>query len=292
MRVLVTGVTGQLGHDCVIELQDRDMEVRGVSSKEFPLTDAGAMRRYMEAYRPTAVIHCAAYTAVDRAEDDKETCMAVNAEGTAALARLCRDFHAKMVYISTDYVFPGDGTEPYAVDAPKDPKNVYGQSKLAGEEAVQQILKRYFIVRISWVFGINGKNFVRTMLKLGQTHKALTVADDQIGSPTYTRDLAVLLADMIQTEKYGVYHATNEGFCSWAEFAAEIFRQAGMDIKVTPVPSSAYPTRAVRPHNSRMSKKSLREAGFSLLPRWQDAIGRYLIELESLKEQEEMAAQG
>lgn len=292
MRVLVTGVTGQLGHDCVIELQDRDMEVRGVSSKEFPLTDAGAMRRYMEAYRPTAVIHCAAYTAVDRAEDDKETCMAVNAEGTAALARLCRDFHAKMVYISTDYVFPGDGAEPYAVDAPKDPKNVYGQSKLAGEEAVQQILKRYFIVRISWVFGINGKNFVRTMLKLGQTHKALTVVDDQIGSPTYTRDLAVLLADMIQTEKYGVYHATNEGFCSWAEFAAEIFRQAGMDIKVTPVPSSAYPTRAVRPHNSRMSKKSLREAGFSLLPRWQDAIGRYLIELESLKEQEEMAAQG
>lgn len=292
MRVLVTGVTGQLGHDCVIELQDRDMEVRGVSSKEFPLTDAGAMRRYMEAYRPTAVIHCAAYTAVDRAEDDKETCMAVNAEGTAALARLCRDFHAKMVYISTDYVFPGDGTEPYAVDAPKDPKNVYGQSKLAGEEAVQQILKRYFIVRISWVFGINGKNFVRTMMKLGQTHKALTVVDDQIGSPTYTRDLAVLLADMIQTEKYGVYHATNEGFCSWAEFAAEIFRQAGMDIKVTPVPSSAYPTRAVRPHNSRMSKKSLREAGFSLLPRWQDAIGRYLIELESLKEQEEMAAQG
>lgn len=292
MRVLVTGVTGQLGHDCVIELQDRDMEVRGVSSKEFPLTDAGAMRRYMEAYRPTAVIHCAAYTAVDRAEDDKETCMAVNAEGTAALARLCRDFHAKMVYISTDYVFPGDGAEPYAVDAPKDPKNVYGQSKLAGEEAVQQILKRYFIVRISWVFGINGKNFVRTMLKLGQTHKALTVVDDQIGSPTYTRDLAVLLADMIQTEKYGVYHATNEGFCSWAEFAAEIFRQAGMDIKVTPVPSSAYPTRAVRPHNSRMSKKNLREAGFSLLPRWQDAIGRYLIELESLKEQEEMAAQG
>ncbi|WP_295715556.1 dTDP-4-dehydrorhamnose reductase [uncultured Mitsuokella sp.] len=292
MRVLVTGVTGQLGHDCVIELQDRDMEVRGVSSKEFPLTDAGAMRRYMEAYRPTAVIHCAAYTAVDRAEDDKETCMAVNAEGTAALARLCRDFHAKMVYISTDYVFPGNGTEPYEVDAPKDPKNVYGQSKLAGEEAVQQILKRYFIVRISWVFGINGKNFVRTMLKLGQTHKALTVVDDQIGSPTYTRDLAVLLADMIQTEKYGVYHATNEGFCSWAEFAAEIFRQAGMDIKVTPVPSSAYPTRAVRPHNSRMSKKSLREAGFLLLPRWQDAIGRYLIELESLKEQEEMAAQG
>ena len=287
MRVLVTGVTGQLGHDCVLELEDRGIEVKGVSSRDFPLTDVEAMRRYMEAYKPSVVIHCAAYTAVDRAEDDEERCMAVNAQGTAQLAHLCRDFHAKMVYISTDYVFPGDGTEPYEIDAPKGPQNVYGKSKLAGEEAVQQILKRFFIVRISWVFGINGRNFVRTMLRLGQTHKELTVVDDQIGSPTYTRDLAVLLADMIQTEHYGIYQATNEGFCSWAEFAAEIFRQAGMDVKVTPVPSSAYPTRAVRPHNSRLSKTSLTKAGFSLLPRWQDAIGRYLIELESLKEQEE-----
>lgn len=286
MRVLVTGVTGQLGHDCVLELKDRDIEVQGVSSRDFPLTDAEAMRRYMEAYKPSVVIHCAAYTAVDRAEDDEARCMAVNAQGTAALARLCRDFHAKMVYISTDYVFPGDGTEPYEIDDPKGPKNVYGKSKLEGEEAVQQILRRFFIVRISWVFGINGGNFVRTMLRLGRTHKELTVVDDQVGSPTYTRDLAVLLADMIQTERYGIYQATNEGFCSWAEFAAEIFRQAGMDVKVVPVPSSAYPTRAVRPHNSRLSKASLTKAGFSLLPRWQDAIGRYFIELESLKEQE------
>ena len=224
MRVLVTGVTGQLGHDCVLELRDRGIEVQGVSSREFPLTDVEAMRRYMAIYRPPCVIHCAAYTAVDRAEDDEAACMAVNAAGSADLARLCREFHAKMVYISTDYVFPGDGTTPYETDAPKGPLNVYGRSKLAGEEAVRSVLKRSFIVRISWVFGINGKNFIRTMLRLGQSHEKLTVVDDQVGSPTYTRDLSVLLADMIQTERYGVYHATNEGFCSWAELAAEVFR--------------------------------------------------------------------
>lgn len=291
MRVLVTGVTGQLGHDCVLELEDRGMEVRGVSSRDFPLTDAKAMRRVMAAYKPNCVIHCAAYTAVDRAEDDEAACMAVNAEGTANLAKLCREFHAKMVYISTDYVFPGEGDAPYETDAPKGPQNVYGRSKLMGEEAVQSILKRYFIVRISWVFGINGKNFIRTMLRLGESHAKLTVVDDQVGSPTYTRDLSVLLADMIQTERYGVYHATNEGFCSWAELAAEVFRQAGMPVEVTPVPSSAYPTRAVRPKNSRMSKNSLTQAGFALLPRWQDAVGRYLIELESMKEQREALAE-
>jgi dTDP-4-dehydrorhamnose reductase len=267
------------------------MEVRGVSSKDFPLTDAKAMRRVMAAYKPNCVVHCAAYTAVDRAEDDAAACMAVNAEGTANLAKLCREFHAKMVYISTDYVFPGDGDAPYETDAPKGPQNVYGRSKLMGEEAVQSILKRYFIVRISWVFGINGKNFIRTMLRLGESHAKLTVVDDQIGSPTYTRDLSVLLTDMIQTERYGVYHATNEGFCSWAELAAEVFRQAGMPVEVTPVPSSAYPTRAVRPKNSRMSKNSLTQAGFALLPRWQDAVGRYLIELESMKEQREAMAE-
>lgn len=291
MRVLVTGVTGQLGHDCVLELKDRGIEVQGVSSREFPLTDAEAMRRYMAIYKPTCVIHCAAYTAVDRAEDEEAACMAVNAAGTANLAKLCREFRAKMVYISTDYVFPGDGTEPYETDAPKGPTNVYGKSKLMGEEDVSSILRRCFIVRISWVFGINGKNFIRTMLRLGQSHAKLTVVDDQVGSPTYTRDLSVLLADMIQTERYGVYHATNEGFCSWAELAAEVFRQAGMPVVVEPVPSSAYPTRAVRPHNSRMSKRSLTEAGFSLLPRWQDAVGRYLIELESLREQQEARAE-
>lgn len=283
MKVLVTGVTGQLGHDCVEELQRRGIECRGVSSKDFSLTDAAKAREVVTAYAPDVVMHCAAWTAVDKAESERETCEEVNAGGTRIMAEICRDLGAKMIYISTDYVFPGDGTTPYETDAPKGPLNVYGRSKLAGEEAVRSVLKRSFIVRISWVFGINGKNFIRTMLRLGQSHEKLTVVDDQVGSPTYTRDLSVLLADMIQTERYGVYHATNEGFCSWAELAAEVFRQAGMPVEVEPVPSSAYPTRAVRPHNSRMSKKSLTQAGFSLLPRWQDAVGRYLIELGTMK---------
>ena len=281
MKVLVTGVTGQLGHDCVNEFKSRGIEVRGVSSKDFSLTDGAAVEKYIEDYAPDVVLHGAAYTAVDKAEDEQEKCMAVNAEGTRYIAKACAEIGAKMIYISTDYVFPGDGEEPYEVNAPKGPRNVYGKSKLLGEQAVQELLTKYFIVRISWVFGINGKNFIRTMLNLAKTHKELTVVGDQIGSPTYTRDLAVLLADMAATEKYGVYHATNEGFCSWAEFAAEVFRQAGKEVTVTPVDSSAYPTKAVRPKNSRMSKAALIEAGFKPMPRWQDAVGRYLIELQT-----------
>lgn len=281
MKVLVTGVTGQLGHDCVNEFMSRGIEVQGVSSKDFSLTDGVAVDKYIKEYAPDVVLHGAAYTAVDKAEDEQEKCMAVNVEGTRHIAKACAEIGAKMIYISTDYVFPGEGEEPYEVDAVKGPQNVYGKSKLLGEQAVQELLQKYFIVRISWVFGINGKNFIRTMLNLAKTHKELTVVGDQIGSPTYTRDLAVLLADMADTEKYGVYHATNEGFCSWAEFAAEVFRQAGKEVTVTPVDSSAYPTKAVRPKNSRMSKAALTEAGFKALPRWQDAVGRYLIELQS-----------
>ena len=281
MKVLVTGVTGQLGHDCVNEFLSRGVEVQGVSSKDFSLTDGAATEKYIKDYQPDVVVHCAAYTAVDKAEDEPELCQAINAEGTRHIARACAEIGAKLVYISTDYVFPGDGEEPYAVDAAKGPTNVYGRSKLAGEEAVQEILTQYFIVRISWVFGIHGRNFIRTMLNLAKNHKELTVVNDQIGSPTYTRDLAVLLADMVHTEKYGVYHATNEGFCSWAELAAEVFRQAGKEVTVTPVDSSAYPTKAVRPKNSRMSTAKLTENGFRLLPRWQDAVGRYLIELQN-----------
>ena len=281
MKVLVTGVTGQLGHDCVNEFKSRGIEVRGVSSKDFSLTDGASVEKYIKEYAPDVVMHGAAYTAVDTAEDEQEKCMAVNAEGTRYIAKACAEIGAKMIYISTDYVFPGDGEEPYEVNAPKGPRNVYGKSKLLGEQAVQELLTKYFIVRISWVFGINGKNFIRTMLNLAKTHKELTVVGDQIGSPTYTRDLAVLLADMAATEKYGVYHATNEGFCSWAEFAAEVFRQAGKEVTVTPVDSSAYPTKAVRPKNSRMSKAALIEAGFKPMPRWQDAVGRYLIELQT-----------
>ncbi len=285
MKVLVTGATGQLGHDCVNEFRHRGREVRGVSSKDFSLTDPQAAYDYVTAYQPDVIVHCAAYTAVDRAEDEPDLCRAVNAGGTKALAEAARDTGAKMIYISTDYVFPGDGTEPYKPDAPTGPRNVYGQTKLEGEQAVRETVKEHFIVRISWVFGISGKNFVRTMLKLAETHKTLTVVDDQIGSPTYTRDLAVLLADMASTDRYGTYHATNEGYCSWCGFAREIFRQAGVYVKVKPVPSEAYPTKAVRPHNSRLDKGALDRAGFLRLPRWQDAVGRYLIELVSAGKQ-------
>jgi len=280
MKILVTGATGQLGHDCVQELKSRGIEVRGVSSRDFSLTDYAAARSYIKSFQPEAVVHCGAYTAVDRAEDEREACEAVNGEGTRILAEICRELDCKLLYISTDYVFPGVGSEAYETDGEKSPCNVYGASKLHGEQAVQELLQKYFIVRISWVFGINGKNFIRTMLKLSDSHDELTVVDDQVGSPTYTRDLAPLLADMVQTEKYGVYHATNEGYCSWAELAREVFRQAGRPVTVRPVPSTAFPTKAVRPKNSRLSKASLDAAGFRRLPRWQDAVGRYLIELE------------
>ena len=281
MKVLVTGVTGQLGYDCVQELERRGIEARGVASRDFSLTDYAAAKEYIEAYRPDVIMHCAAYTAVDKAEDEREICEAVNADGTRNLAKIARALAAKLIYISTDYVFPGDGENFYEPEDRKEPQNVYGRSKLHGEEAVQELLDKYFIVRISWVFGINGRNFIRTMLKLAESHDTLTVVDDQVGSPTYTHDLAVLLADMAQSDKYGVYHATNEGVCSWAELAAETFRQAGRKVTVTPVPSSAYPTKAVRPKNSRMSKKCLDAAGFSRLPAWQDAVGRYLRELNT-----------
>ncbi len=281
MKVLVTGVTGQLGYDCVQELERRGIEARGVASRDFSLTDYAAAKEYIEAYRPDVIMHCAAYTAVDKAEDEREICEAVNADGTRNLAKIARALAAKLIYISTDYVFPGDGENFYEPADRKEPQNVYGRSKLHGEEAVQELLDKYFIVRISWVFGINGRNFIRTMLKLAESHDTLTVVDDQVGSPTYTHDLAVLLADMAQSDKYGVYHATNEGVCSWAELAAETFRQAGCKVTVTPVPSSAYPTKAVRPKNSRLSKKCLDAAGFARLPAWQDAVGRYLRELNT-----------
>ena len=284
MKILITGATGQLGHDCVKECRARGHEVHGVSSKLFPLSDEAVMRAVLEATEPDAILHAAAYTAVDKAEDEPSLCHKVNAAGTEILARLAREHDAKMLYVSTDYVFPGTGDTPHETNALTTPHNVYGASKLAGEEAVQQHLDKYFIVRISWVFGINGSNFVKTMLELAKTHKSLSIVADQIGSPTYTRDLAPLLADMLESEKYGIYHATNEGYCSWAKFAAEIFRQAGLDVNVTSVPSHMYPTKATRPKNSRLSKKSLDDAGFSRLPTWQDAVGRFLEELREARE--------
>ena len=284
MKILITGATGQLGHDCVEECKARGHEVHGVSSKLFPLSDENVMRAVLEAVEPDAILHAAAYTAVDQAEDERSLCRKVNAAGTEILARLARERDAKFLYVSTDYVFPGTGDTPYETNALTAPHNVYGASKLAGEEAVQQHLDKYFIVRISWVFGAHGKNFVKTMLELAKTHKSLSIVADQIGSPTYTRDLAPLLADMLESEKYGIYHATNEGFCSWAKLAAEIFRQAGVKVNVTSVPSHMYPTKATRPKNSRLSKKSLDDAGFHRLPTWQDAVGRFLEELRKARE--------
>ena len=279
MKILVTGASGQLGFDCVKELERRHIAVRGVNSKDFPLTDFAVMQQYLLDYKPDAVIHCAAYTAVDKAEEEAAACEAVNAIGTRNLAKLCHEIDAKLLYISTDYVFAGDGDKFYEPQDEKKPQNVYGLSKLKGEQAVAAELEKYFIVRISWVFGINGKNFIRTMLNLSKTHTELNVVNDQIGSPTYSSDLAVLLADIIQSDKYGIYHATNEGTCSWADFAREIFKQARKAVKVNDVPATAYPTKAKRPYNSRLSKACLDKAGFKRLPAWQDAVKRYLQEL-------------
>lgn len=279
MRILVTGASGQLGYDVERELERRGIEHLGTSSRELDITDREAVERLMAAYRPDAAIHCAAYTKVDLAEDEPERCWAVNADGTRNMAAACRKTGAKLLYISTDYVFPGTGERSYETGDPTGPVNTYGRSKLAGELAVQSLLEKYFIVRISWVFGKNGNNFVKTMLRLAETRTELTVVCDQIGSPTYTADLAPLLCDMVQTERYGIYHATNEGTCAWSEFAEAIFELAGRQVVVHPIPTSAYPTRAARPLNSRMSKECLHSNGFQELPEWKNALARYLKEI-------------
>jgi len=279
MRVLVTGAKGQLGYDVVKELQLRKIDCIGTDIGEFDITEADSVTAFISDYRPDVVIHCAAYTAVDKAEDEPEICRDVNAMGTRNIAAACREIDAKMIYISTDYVFSGSGDREHETDDPTGPLGVYGRTKLEGELAIRDLLQKYFILRISWVFGKNGNNFVKTMLKLGKERDTVRVVCDQFGSPTYTADLAPLLCDMAVTEKYGVYHATNEGFCSWAEFAQEIFRQAGYTTKVEFIPSCEYPSKAVRPLNSRLSKRSLDMAGFRRLPPWQDAVVRYLEEI-------------
>ena len=284
MRVLVTGVKGQLGFDVMNELKKRGIEGIGVDVDEMDITDAEACRKVITEAGPDAVIHCAAYTAVDAAETNMEICRKVNAGGTRNIAVVCRDLDIKMMYISTDYVFNGQGERPWEPDDEREPLNAYGQSKYEGELAIEELVKKFFTVRIAWVFGVNGKNFIKTMLRLGKERGAVSVVDDQIGSPTYTYDLARLLVDMIQTDRYGRYHATNEGLCSWYEFAVEIFKQAGMnEVKVTPVSTAEYtamyPNQAKRPMNSRISKEKLSENGFERLPSWQDALGRYLKEI-------------
>ena len=284
-KILVTGINGQLGYDCLRELKERGYtNVVGADIEALDITDKNAVDVFISSCKPDVVMHNAAWTAVDKAEQFPEQVYKVNALGTKYIAEACKTVGAKLVYISTDYVFDGKGEGLYEVDDKRNGLSVYGKTKAEGEDFVTQILDKYFIVRISWVFGKNGNNFVKTMLRLAQMGKTeLNVVNDQIGSPTYTRDLAVLLCDMIQTEKYGVYHATNEGVCSWYDFATEIFKQAGLNVRVNAVSTAEYlksvAQQAERPLNSRLSKKSLEEAGFKKLPDWQSALKRYLTEL-------------
>lgn len=291
MKAFVTGVGGQLGHDVMDELAKRGYEGIGSDILEsvptdYPyvqldITDAEAVEKAISEVKPDVVVHCAAWTAVDAAEDEenKPKVKAINVDGTQNIANVCKKLDCKMIYISTDYVFNGQGTEPWQSDC-KDyaPQNVYGQSKLDGELAVANTLDKYFIVRIAWVFGVNGKNFIKTMINVGKTHDEVRVVSDQIGTPTYTLDLSRLLVDMAETEKYGYYHATNEGgYISWYDFTVEIYKQAGMSTKVTPVTTAEYGlSKAARPFNSRLDKSKLVENGFKPLPTWQDALGRYL----------------
>ena len=305
MRIMVTGVSGQLGHDVMNELAKRGHEGFGSDMTEnyagvadgsavttmpyfrLDITDKEAVEKTIKEIAPDAIVHCAAWTAVDMAEDDDKVALvrAVNAGGTQNIADVAKEIGAKMLYLSTDYVFDGQGTEPWEPDC-KDykPLNVYGQTKLEGELAVSGTIDKYFIVRIAWVFGLNGKNFIKTMLNVGKTHDTVRVVNDQIGTPTYTYDLARLLVDMIETEKYGYYHATNEGgYISWYDFTCEIYRQAGMDTKVIPVTTEEYGlSKAVRPFNSRLDKSKLIANGFTPLPDWKDALARYLKELKEI----------
>lgn len=276
MKMLVTGGSGQLGCDVCRELERRKIEYKAPSSKEMDITDADAVRKQICAYRPEAVIHCAAWSAVDAAEDMPEQAFAVNGGGTRSIALVCREIGAKMLYISTDYVFPGTGTHFYEPDDPTGPVNVYGKSKLAGELAVKELLERYFIVRTSWIFGEHGNNFVKTMLRLAETRDEVSVVCDQVGSPTYAVDLAPLLCSLVQTDHYGIYHITNKGICSWAEFAEEVFRLAEKNVRVKRIASEQYPAKARRPYNSRLSDKRLMESTFAQLPEWKDALKRYL----------------
>lgn len=281
--IVVTGAKGQLGFDVVKELQSRNMPVLGIGRSNLDITDKAAVLKYFELYHPEAVIHCAAYNFVDKAEDDKEKCNLVNIKGTENIALACKKINAKLMFFSTDYVFHGDKIGEYEVNDRKKPLSFYGQSKSLAEDKITEILDQFFILRISWLFGTNGSNFVKTMLKLSETKEKINVVNDQIGSPTYTKDLAKLVCDMIVTEKFGTYHATNEGFCSWAEFAEKIFEFTGKNIVVNPVNSNDYSSKAKRPLNSKLSKKSLYHAGFSRLPDWDDALRRFLKEIEQLK---------
>lgn len=278
MKILVTGAAGQLGQDVVKEAEKRGHKVIPADLAEFDITDDAATEKFICGKKPDCVIHCAAYTAVNRAEEEESLCYAVNVSGTRNVASACKKTGAKMIYPSTDYVFNGKETGFYTPESRPDPLSVYGRTKYQGEQVLQELLERYFIVRISWVFGAGGNNFVKTMIRLADSRDRLGVVCDQIGSPTYTAHLAPLLLDMAQSEKYGTYHATNEGECSWFDFACEIFRLTGQTITVEALTSEEYPSKAKRPKNSRLSKEKLDFAGFSRLPSWQDALREFLNE--------------
>ena len=282
MKILVTGYKGQLGYDVVNEATSRGIQAIGVDIDEMDITNQEQVNTVIKSGNYDAVVHCAAWTAVDKAEEPElfETVKKVNATGTKYIADVCEELDIPLMYFSTDYVFDGEGTTPWNEYDERHPLNVYGLTKAQGEEFVEK-LKKHFIIRIAWVFGKNGNNFIKTMLRLGKERGAVSVVNDQVGNPTYTYDLAKLVVDMIQTDKYGKYHATNSGdFISWYDFACEIFKQAGMDVKVTPVDSNQFPAKAKRPKNSRMNQTELDKNGFNRLPAWQDALGRYLKEIE------------
>lgn len=276
MKVLVTGVKGQLGYDVVKDLEKRGHQPIGVDRDEMDLMDNEAIRTFIMNLKPEAIIHCAAYTAVDKAEEEVETCYQINAESVKVISECAKELDVKLIYISTDYVFDGTKEGEYVETDLPNPINVYGASKLKGEQYVQTLLEKYYIVRISWVFGVNGNNFIKTMRRLGSERDELNIINDQVGSPTYTADLAPLLVDMMETDKYGIYHVTNEETCSWYEFANEIFKQSRIEVKTNPITTDQYPTAAKRPMNSRMGKAKLKANGFNLLPTWQQALAHYL----------------
>jgi dTDP-4-dehydrorhamnose reductase len=280
MKIIVTGFNGQLGYDVVKSLKESGLKnVLGIGSNDLDITQKLLVKKYIDNEKPDVIIHCAAYTAVDQAEDNRDLCFDVNINGTKYLVEAADKNNSKFVYISTDYVFSGDNLKPYEVNDKPNPKSVYGESKYLGELETLKYDK-HFIIRISWVFGKNGNNFVKTMLRLGKEKESLSVVSDQIGSPTYTKDLSKLILEMIKTEKYGIYHATNEGQCSWYDFAKEIFELSNIQIELKPIATLEYPTKAKRPMNSLLSKDSLVKNGFNLLPPWKDALTRYLNEIE------------
>lgn len=281
LKFMITGVNGQLGHDVMMQLKEMDFDVIAPIRDEFNLTDKNQVENYIIKEKPDVIIHCAAYTAVDKAEDEKDLCYSVNVEGTRAVVEAAKKINAKVVYISTDYVFDGLGQEPHSEEKETNPVNYYGYTKEQGEKIIRDLIDKHFVVRTSWVYGLNGNNFVRTMIKLAGSRNEINVVSDQIGAPTYTKDLAEFIVKLVQTNNYGTYHGVNEGYCSWYEFAKSIFVKTGIEMNVNPISTEDYPTRAKRPLNSRLSKENTTKAVLDRMPHWEDALTRFIEELKS-----------